>query len=324
MATHGARTVADDDERLGHLDGRQVLPHTFKSGVLTGRAHSILRDDVVRERDRGVDLDFTLVELAKELTTALFVMLEEGVLVLEVSLGRHSLIVDLIPLICTDLDFDHVAVSAKLRQRLAVLRRMHSQCMAEEISLLHSLLRGGVHRRHPLSEQADRLVSLEVSQVFVELLTNESERFSLSVSSEEFGNDIPARVFRNELDEVLELRKNMLHESLEEASFANALTDVTYVEHPLECEFCVICECSQEVSDDDLFSCATVGRNLEVHVDEILARSLVCYCTIFGELLSLREDLVCFSVEVDHWKLSFGSISSRWNLIVRTMHFQLL
>ena len=165
------------------------------------------------------------------------------------------------------------------------------------MSLLHSLLRGGVHRRHPLSEQRDRLAILHSAEIDVESFLDELDDFLLDSGAEQFSHDVPARVLRNELDEMRELRQDVLDEDLEQTTLAETFTNVTRIEHPLDSEFRGFCESLQEVRQDSALIRSAVRRYLVVHIQEGVARGFITDTTVLGESLVLLEDLFHFGIE---------------------------
>ena len=150
-----------------------------------------------------IDLSLTLLQLSKPLTTTCFIMLQEGVLVLQVCLRRDSVIADLAPLVCRRLRLDDIQLSTKLRQKLAILLLRELQVLAQLSCQSTSLRAARIDRRQPLSQQRNWLSSLSICQVRLNLAIDELNSYRPKLSLRQDKHVVSTTILHDERDNCL-------------------------------------------------------------------------------------------------------------------------
>ena len=142
IRAHRSRTIANDNYWLITYGVWKSLPHLFKSYILVIPVlRTVLIKDFMWKVNCRVNLCFTLFQLTQEFTPTSFIMPQECILIVQVCLRRNLLIVNLVPITRTHLDFSHVNLRTQLRQHLTILLIIYTQRCNETTSQCLSLFR---------------------------------------------------------------------------------------------------------------------------------------------------------------------------------------
>ena len=290
---HTAAAVSNNDGVTASLNGiRKCFPQTLQSCVVfthtatpSVRLH-VLMYNVVGEESTSVDLDLALFQLGQELTAALFVMPQESRIVTQVSTGRDSLVLDLIPAVAGHLDLNHIQVLQKLGLGFAVGLFIHT----DEVDDLPCILPGrGIGRlggRQPLGEQRNAFALLHAQNVSLQLFCNSLQHILCQLGIQQTPKVIPATILRYETDQRCDVlrvgRCHVAEYGTEQTALTQATTNVTGIEQPLHCDNLVFEECLLEAVGNIHRAGTTQRSNCEVEIQQCLAGSAVGQCAVLS------------------------------------------
>ena len=290
---HRARTISNNEHGLvGFHQIGQSLPHTLQSSIrirVPTRNLMILVQNLARIGNRSVNLGFTTGQAIKISSTASFIMLQEGLIVVKVGLRRDCLVINRLPVVRGHLTLNDINILTHSRQHLTILLFSHAKSVNSPQTILTSLLATRRSRIQPLSHQRDGLTSLHIHLILSNLtLKHLLNGLRSNRIRSEVINHIPATVLRNEFDNMRHnLSPTILHHILKDnhrrAAFTLTLTNIHQIAKPTHRQTRILSISLAEQSNNLTLFHFTHGGNLEVNVNQSGARRLVCNSTVLGQ-----------------------------------------
>lgn len=258
-----------------------VIHRTVASGQGLG-------DDLVRIQSLGVNLSLgvlceSLVGFNLGITLhTLNVVTSKGVLILQTSLGRDLVELDLIPATLGHQTLQDVDAGTQNRQGLTILLGSHANELTNLGSGLTSLLGRSILGRHPFTQQR-RGLTLDVQS---QLMLDDVQSIVLQRSADEYEQVIPA----TELRDILQITTHsvgivgsqILGSNTEEPALTLTTTHVTDIEQTLQSIHRVLVEGVLEQQHYILVSARTISCTHSEQVHQTVHGGLMSQSTILS------------------------------------------
>ena len=257
-------------------------------GIATHQLAS-LSNNFVRIQSLGVNLGvLVLCEVSISLDLGILlhtlnVVASKGVLILQTSLGRDLVELDLVPAAFRHQSLQDINAGTQRRQNLTVLLGRHTQELANNLSGLHSLGGTGVLRGHPLCQQR-RSLTLGIQS---QLMLDDVQCISFQRSTDKHEQVIPAAELGH-VDQVTLhssgiILSQVLGSDTEEPSLTLATAHVADIEQALQRINRVLVESLFEQQDNIFISASTVSRTHSEQVHQTIHSGEVSQSAILGD-----------------------------------------
>ena len=292
---HGTRTISYANGRTHAVYIiRKRTPHTLNGFILLRpseivSATYILPSNLMRECSRRVNLSLTLAQSAKVSTSTLFIMLEKSIVILKVSLGRNSLIVNAIPLRSRHFPLYYINVLTQIGESLTILARSPLKRLPNDSTPCHSLSTRGVFRGEPLCQQRNRIPSLEALNILTQSIMDElKDTLAGSSNVQQTPQVIVTTILseqRNQsIDHILTtISSHVIHAQPEQSTLTHTTTNITAVEQPTQSNHGILSISLTPHLNDFLLSSLTQRSYLEVHIEQVTTTGLVANSTILSD-----------------------------------------
>ena len=310
---HRTRAVTHDKHTLiigNHI--RQSLPHTLKSiisplrkSIPTTIQIHVLIDNITGICHRSVNLSLTSLESSKKSLTALSIMAQECLIIVEVCLGGNSFVVDSSPIIRRHLALNNIKILAKSRQSLTIVAFSHVQLLCSPKTIITGLLRVRIGLIKPLSKQRNRLMLLHVLHVLSKLLLKEiADSLFRSGVATELIKHIIARILANQRNELCSnacsaILYKVTNDNLSKATLTSTATNVHRIAKETHSKIRILVESLAPIGDNLLFIKRAIAYQLGKHIKKSRRSSGICHSTIggIGHIVGQRLRNNCTNIE---------------------------